>query len=47
MSYDVWDASNHVMSAVPSQTVCADTGAAAKPSVRTASRRNNVFFILF
>ena len=35
MSNEVWLASYHVTSAVPSQTVCADRGAAAKPSVTT------------
>ena len=45
MSKEVWEASYHVMSVVPSQMVCADSGAVTKPSVKTVSKRSNVFFI--
>ena len=46
MSKVVWSASYHEMSAVPSQTVCADTVWAAKPNVNSVSRKNKAFLIL-
>ena len=46
MSNDVSVASYHVMSAVPSQIVCADNGAAKKPNVKIVSIKNRSFFII-
>ena len=45
-SKEAWFASYHVISAVPSQTVWADTGAAANPNAKNVSVKSRNFFIL-